>query len=336
MAWRALESVAGEERQALLAQGCRRNSHPLLAEWLSPDEHEALISRECEGLSQRIDDRALAAAYARAFPVDLAQPDEYRNRFFECESGGRMLTGIRFRGLDRARPFVDVVWQEQPFSDALDMARALDAVCEAYRVFEPRHARFALSAHLPAQPADWPGVSPDRQQLVAPLRVIAQGSGVPHLERVAVVPASVSERYERYSDEYARLHQRWPAIRGAADPESRETLSEAEALGLLFEIRVDDELAGIYALQASAFGLPHYEVLEILLYEGQRGRGLAPAAHVAACRHMTTRSSGLLMGSIGAINEPSRRTAERAGRRMLKCNYLYEPRTAYISSRSQP
>jgi hypothetical protein len=325
MGWKELASVAGEELQARLARGCRRNAHPLLAEWLSQDDFEALIVRERAELWQRIDDRALAAEYARSFPVTGAAPDEYRNRFFESESGARILTGIRFRGLDRSWPFVDVVWQDEPFSDAAVMKRTLDAVCEAYHVFEPRHVRFTLSTHLPAQPADWPGVSCDRQQLVAPLRVVAQGTGVPHLARVAVVPAAVSALYERYSDEYARLHQRWPAIKSVADTESRETLSAAEALGLLFEIRVDDELAGVYALQASALGLPHYEVLEILLYDGQRGRGLAPAAHVAACRHMVPRSNGLLVGSIGAINQPSRRTAERAGRRVLKCSYMYDP-----------
>ncbi|MET0412901.1 MAG: hypothetical protein ABW217_16465, partial [Polyangiaceae bacterium] len=180
---RELASVAGEECRALLARGCRRNTHPLLAEWLSHDEFEALIARERDELRQRVDDRALAAAYARNFPVTGAEPDEYRNRFFESESGARILTGIRFRGLDRAWPFVDVVWQDEPFADAATMARSLDALRQAYRVFAPRHVRFTLSTHLPARPADWPAVSPDRQQLVAPLCLVAQGVGVPHLER---------------------------------------------------------------------------------------------------------------------------------------------------------
>lgn len=321
---RALSSRETSECQQRLARGCRRNLHPLLGEWLSSGELEALVARERDGLWQRVDDGALAAEYARHFPVAGAGPDEYRNRFFESESG-LILTGIRFRGLDRARPFVDIAWQEEPFTDAAVTARTLDAVHRTYRVFQPQQVRFTLSTHLPAQPDDWPRVSRDRLQLVAPIALIAQGKGVPHLERVSLVHATVSDLYPRYSDEYARLHQRWPAVKDVADAESRETLSAAADRGLLFTIHVDGALAGVYALQQSALGAPHHEVLEILLYESHRGQGLAPAAHVAACRHMAPRSSGLLVGSIGAINQPSRRTAERAGRRMIKCGYWYEP-----------
>lgn len=313
--------------EAMVASG-RTRAHPLCAEWLGPPAFDAWLTERAESWLARARDAELANEYATHFPVAGAKPDEYRNRLFETPSGARLLAGIRFRNLDLGKPFVDVLWQEQPFTDARAMSATLEAVADAYRVFRPGFVRFEVSAHEPVQPDGWERVTLQSQEFTAPLAVVAEGTQVAGVERVTLEPARVADLYDCYHEEYEQLLAGWPELRDVASPESRDTLEEAESAGLCFSILVEGEAAGVYALMESQYGPGHYEVAEIHLFRAHRGRGLAPAAHVAAARRLLQSSRGLLTGTIGAVNAPSRRTALRVGRRCLKGTYRYHPTSA--------
>lgn len=205
------------------------------------------------------------------------------------------------------------------------MSRTLDAVAAAYQVFRPKYVRFSQSEHLTSRPGEWARVSLQNQQLAAPLHVIARGDAVPNVERVSLEPARAADVYDRYAQEYESLLSSWPALRDVAPPESRDTLEEAEGAGLLFMIMVDRHWAGVYALQRSEQEPGNYDVVDILIFPAERRRGFAAAAHVAACRRLAPGPRGLLSGTIAGINAPSRRTALRAGRRILKGTYRYSP-----------
>ena len=76
-------------------------------------------------------------------------PLDWTNRTLDLRDGGWAVTGIRFRGGDATRPFVDVVaTSEPPTLDAL--ATIADTVVPAYRGFEPdrKSTRLNSSHHF--------------------------------------------------------------------------------------------------------------------------------------------------------------------------------------------
>ena len=60
----------------------------------------------------------------------------WANRRLELDNGGWAVAGIRFRALDRAKPFVDVVATDQPPTPA-GLASVAAGVLPAFAVFQP-------------------------------------------------------------------------------------------------------------------------------------------------------------------------------------------------------
>jgi hypothetical protein len=319
----SLPSAPGAALQQFVAAAAR--AAPVLKSWLGHVQLERNLRGEAESWLGRATDADLARAYARHFPVQGTRPEEYRNRLFETDTGQRVLTGIRFRQLDLTRPFVELIWQDRPFRNPAELERVLGAVLGAYRAFSPRYVTFFQAEPALTSWCELPGVTLQDRLLAAPVRQVAQAV-VEYQERIRLQPARARAIYERYSAEYAALHASSPELRDAAGAESVAALEEAEQAGSLFEVFVAGEPAGVYALAASSrAGTGGYQVQEILLYQRFRGRGLAPAVHIAACRCAAVAQECLLWGVIGVANASSLRTALRVGRRVIGCRYRYRP-----------
>ena len=77
-----------------------------------------------------------SATGVRAGIAASADPLDWANRRIDLPTGGWAVAGIRFRGLDVTRPFVDVVaTTEPPTPDGL--AVVADAVLPSYASFDP-------------------------------------------------------------------------------------------------------------------------------------------------------------------------------------------------------
>jgi hypothetical protein len=302
-----------------------RSAAPAVSSWLTPQQLQHNLRGEAQGWLRRASDAELARSYAEHFPVAGTRAEEYRNRLFEADTGHRLLTGIRFRGLELARPFVELIWHDRPLPEPEPLTCLLSAVLLAYRAFSPGYVTFFQPGSEPASGCgrELPDCTLQDRLVAAPVQAVAQSS-VAHQEQVALEPARARALYERYLGEYAALHASSPALRDATRAESLEALEDAEREGLLFEILVAGEAAGVYALEASSrAGLGGYQVQEILLYQPFRRRGLAPAIHVAACRRLPVEPECLIWGVIGAANASSLHTALRAGRRVVGGTYRY-------------
>lgn len=322
----ALPSTPGVALQQLVS-GAVRCAAPATSNWLTPEQLQKNLRAEAEGWLRRATDAELAHAYAAHFPVAGTRPEEYRNRLFEADTGHRLLTGIRFRGLNLARPFVELIWHDRALPQAGALTGVLGALLGAYRAFAPQYVTlfWAEAAAAPGSLLELPGFTLQDRLVAAPVQQVAQAS-VPDQQRVELLPARAGDIYARYAAEYAALHAGSPELRDVTRAESMESLEDAECEGLLFQIFVAGEAAGVYALEASSrAGLGGYQVQEILLYQPFRGRGLAPAVHVAACRSVQVAPECLLWGVIGAANSSSLRTALRAGRRVVGGTYRYCP-----------
>ncbi len=74
------------------------------------------------------------AGYARACPVDTAEPHDYRMREIELRSGAGVLAGIHFRNRDVTYPFVEVFAQTRDFDDP-EMAAATSELLDVFSLF---------------------------------------------------------------------------------------------------------------------------------------------------------------------------------------------------------
>jgi hypothetical protein len=248
-------------------------------------------------------------------------PLAWANRRLDLPTGGWAVTGIRFRGGDDSRPFVDVIaTSEPPTPDGL--AVVADAVLPAYAAFAPLCLRVdapdapALVIELHDDPAFEPGRCAVDMLVVAGLveevRAHPRAAAYPS---VSLRPGRPDELAGRASEIYAELSASEPSLAQWANPEDQESLSECSEEGLLFEVRVDDVSAGVVAaLRYDAHAMTGFSVQELCLDSAHRGRRVAPAAVQRVVDLLPARAGEVLWGTIDPGNQPSLRNALSLGR----------------------
>ncbi len=104
-----------------------------------------------------VGDTSWGAAVRDAVGLAVPDPLDWANRVVELPSGGWALTGIRFRGRDVSKPFVDVI-ATSVRPDAAGLAE-LGSVLEDFRAFSPLCFRVRLPGTSCAS-ALWPDTGP--------------------------------------------------------------------------------------------------------------------------------------------------------------------------------
>jgi hypothetical protein len=311
-----LLSVTPELRTQLSAALCE-NVAPIVKTWRGPAQLLESFREEVDGLLERAHNRELAQEYARYFPIAGAAADDYRNLIVELPFDLRVITGIRFKGLDLHAPFVDVAWQSRALRDEQELREVARRIAQAYAVMKPRYAQFRSHACAAFDPAACPGVRPDRHVVAGLVKTVAQ-TQIPLSDGVALVSAQPSELYDEYLADYAAFHAQQPTLVDAAQPERLASLVECFEQGTFFRVLVSGAPAGVVALRRDTCeGLDGYCVVELLLAAAFRGRGLAAAVHVHVCQQAVMNGERALFGSIAARNLPSLRAAQRVGRQIV-------------------
>ena len=234
------------------------------------------------------------------------------------DSGERtVISGLRYRNLDPAFPFVAVKTTAR-VNDA-EAADALAAqVAEAYRGVGVRGFTFWEQPGLDLSSAEsWATV------MAGPLDVAAEADGRDLTGALTICWPEIAA--EVFSD-YQHEHQAWrsdaPELAPFVSESRQEGLQEAADQGLLMTLRDDHGFAGLVAATISpVFGRRAVSMLDVFLTERLRGKGLAPAVQ---CTFLTGQRSGgdTVWGHIHARNIPSLRTAQKLGRRPVQQEYF--------------
>ncbi len=285
--------------------------------WYSQDELRAQLRADLAGEVERVFSDDLAALFHQHVPVaGVISADAYKNRVLDVPGLGTALVGIRFRGLDLARPFVTVAAHTASLPGARGLREAAAFLHGQYAAFSPKHVRVFVPAgvavELEALP---PGSHWDVHLLAAPLAELRARPFPPRFERVTLeVPADLAF-YPRYAREYETLFESHPEHRDFARIESKDDLAEYRHEGLLFEVRVDGAPAGVVAATRSEKeGLRGFVVVEMFLDGAHRGRGWGPAVGRHLIERLPAEVGDALCGTIHHDNAAARRSAERGGR----------------------
>lgn len=294
---------------------------PTICSWYA----EAALQQNLRVGMQGEADRLGNADFGQGFRdgVGIGGPEDplaWANRHLDLPGGGWAVTGIRFRGTDTARPFVDVVaTSAPPTPDGL--AEVASAVVPAYRDFAPLSLRVdapdgpALVEDLRDDPRFGAGCAVDLHVvagLVAALRRRRRATAYPSVRLRAGDPEALATRV---AEIYSELGRHEPSLAMWANPEDLESLSECAAEGLLFEVIADGAPAGVVAgLRYDAHGMTGFSVQEICLDAAHRGRRLAPAVAQRLVDELPARPDDVVWGTIHPANAPSLRNALSTGR----------------------
>ncbi len=283
----------------------------------------------------RCTDDAFAQGFATGCPVPGASVDDYRQRVIEV-AGISVLIGIRIRGGGGKEaepwPFVDLVASDAPIAPDLGI-QVVDAALEALAMFAPRALRLRGAANW----TPWPGVRAEVDQwfLAGTVNRMASIASSGESSDDASVAAAISLSPVREAAQGAAFVDEVFAAWGERRAWFAERVLRIDASGLracidarcAWWIHEGEEQAGLLALLPDSDREWHgWCVHEELVLPAFAGRGIAARAQRLAAREIAqsliapqAQSSDrsvmdLVYGTIDAANQPSVRTAERAGR----------------------
>ncbi|MDO4761257.1 MAG: hypothetical protein Q4A31_05010 [Corynebacterium sp.] len=253
----------------------------------------------------RVGDAQWGAMGREIMGVAVDDPLLWANRMVELENGQWALCGIRFRGGDVAKPFVDII--AHSLIDGADHFAVCAPVLAEYAAFQPLGMRIFVSG----QPeASW---CVDRLIVSGTLKDVAQ---VPAVNKVEVVSADSAQLACDSAEIYAEIFRSRPEHASFAAPVSAEEL--ASCMG--FQVVIDGQKAGViaceYRQEREGEG---FVVIELCLNSTFRGRGFAPAVHREMVRKILGAGyseSTEYFGHIDPRNKASFSTAIAAGRKV--------------------
>lgn len=277
-------SLADQYALAQLVYG--DGGHRVVDDWLSEQ-------------TARVDDPEFAAQF-REVRLPGISPGEFAHRSVNS-SRGALLGGIRFRGRDIARPFVEVVAHD--FEDLDDLR---DCVRSEWAAFAPGALRlFAAPGRLTGA-----RVVADLTVHAARCRDMAAPDGRVELTRFDVGDEAV----RLVARTYGTLATTDPALRRNIFPADAEAVTAWCAAGRAHAVRAGGRTVGLLAV---APGRVHWlegdEIQEEVIDPEHIGRGYAASAQTRWV-HLFGARDRLLLGTIDRLNTASRRTALRAGR----------------------
>ncbi|QPZ39007.1 hypothetical protein [Paramicrobacterium chengjingii] len=259
-------------------------------------------------------------------PVD--DPRDWANRRIELADGEWAIAGIRFRGRDIEKPFVDIIATSVPPS--VEGFQRLAEVLPHYADFAPLCLR--VNAPEPdtlisalASVGSAAGHADVDMWIVAG-RVRELSAREPNVDaRVSLEKMNPDAAAKRAAEIYDELASSRTGIVEWATPEDEESLAACAAQGLLFEVTVDGVSAGITALaRDDSFGLRGWCVQEICLDRVHRGRGFGPVVLCDLARRLPN-PDDVLWGHIHPGNTASLRNAFAAGREIVGGQLWFTP-----------
>lgn len=268
----------------------------------------------------RLHDVALAEGFAAS--IGFGSPAEYLSRLIDVK-GLPLLCAIRFFGGDRSRPFVDIFAGD---SLEADCTVAAAAAMQAYKAFRPACVRIIMPGTI--APEVDPGWRIEQDQVLAvgrPSAMAANNSASPVI--VKLLAAKTDEAAEFVRAGYSRIAAADAVLRQRLFPATSEELGACADHGHLWWWTVEGERAGIIAAKRDALlGVEGLVMVEEIVAPRFAGRGTAAVAQRAlAASVLTTGTDNFILGTIDAMNTPSRSTARRAGRSELLSWWFLTP-----------
>ena len=289
---------------------------PQLHEWFTPDELRQNLRAELEQDQEWTHNLGWAEQFLDN--IGVGQSQDYLVRTLELPTVGTSWTHIRFRGGDKARPFVDLRSSLNLPSSSADFKNLLKQLRGEYAPFKPKHLRLFLPDMNSLEPLP-DGAFWEKRYLAAPLENLRAN---PVSDTLEARPLS-ENFYPRYLETYRELQESWPAHAEYAGVQPESDFLETD--GAALELFLHGEYAGLVAAsRAVEQSLRGFVVNEVVLGRVARGKGLGPVALWHLAQNLPTLEGDVLFGTVDLRNTPAYRSALCSGREDVG-GYLWVP-----------
>jgi len=293
---------------------------PRLRSWYDDARLTGQLATAMATEAGRVGDLDFGSQFRDDLGLEIGEPLDWANRLVGLPAGGWAVCGVRFRGRDADRPFVDVVaTSEPPTPDGL--ATVAEAVLPEYGRFTPLCLRVqapdaaALVTDLRGDHRFGHGCDVDMYIVAGPVHDLLAGQRAPSYDHVVLRPGDVQPLAERVAAIYAELTRSNPALALWATPEDEDSLGECASEGLLLEVLADGEPAGVAAaVRDDAHGMSGFCVQEICLDAEHQRQRLAAGVLQHLLERLPAEDGDVLWGTIHPGNRPSLRNSLSIGR----------------------
>lgn len=262
--------------------------------------------------------------------LPIQDPLAWANRPVELPDGHWAIAGIRFRGRDIEKPFVDVIATSLPpvpsgfaaLAEVMPHFDAFSPLCLRVNMPDPEKGLRTLAASN----EDAGRAATDLLIVGRPVAEMLEQSAAKRYDDVSLVPCEPEEAEARIAAVYDELKAARPQLEQWATPADVDALEDAADEGLLFGIRVKGTSAGVVAAEReNAYGFTGFCMQEIVLDSAHRGQQIGVAALQRLCRELPAAPYDVLWGHIHPDNVPSLRNAQESGRKVLTAHVWLTP-----------
>lgn len=299
---------------ANFSQQAWQSVHPLVKQWIPAEQIRSQLVAELEDAFHLTEDLQFATRFQKSCPIKGTTKSDYLHRVISLEAGGYVLAGIRFKGLNTAFPFVDVLACDFPLDSAKVLRHLIDGIREAFTVFSPQQVRIRFGSHEDGIPLESFHVTPDLSYFAAPVTFLQQQPHPKNYDAVCLERYTDTDFYPRYQVVHDKFRESSPTLADEILPSSLEDFRNCIANGYVYEVGVKGQWAGVIAVwRHSEYGMYGYCIQEEILASDFRGQGFGAAMLRHLIEHIEGDDHTLLFGHIHPKNVASLTTARRVG-----------------------
>lgn len=295
--------------------------HPLLKDWLHSEELFNPIISYLDVEFAQLNNLEFAQSFKDTFPDIDVPANQYLNHLIEIEMDSFVIAGIRFKGLNPEKPFVDIISNYSIYSEK-QLMTILNKINQFFRAFKPLAIRFWSSQLDTCEYYHHQALKIDQHYLANLVKHIKTKPLPPKFDLIKLKPITNLDFYPKYERAYQEFIENSPILSQEVLIEAPEAFDICIQHQLAFEIYYRDNWIGIIAAMPSIFReLSGYCVFEEIISVPFQRQGFAKAAQ----RHLIHQlpEDCLLWGSIHANNLPSLKTAKKNYRHnILDCCFI--------------
>lgn len=304
-----------DDRGEFLSQAIEHISNgvdPRLRDWYSEEQLVTNLRSSFAEELQRVDDLELATGFAGVCPVNGAEPNDYLNVFVPFSAGVALL-GIRFKGLDVTKPFVDVIATSAPLTTEAEVGEIRDLACHTYAVFQPYAVRFTEFSTRSAAAFKRLGYW-EKKYVAGDIQTMKSLPKPENLDRVELRRAADIGFFDDYAGVYEALLSQHPQHVEYATSEGRDDFEFYLSEGIIFEVFIEGSWAGLVAGYRDVDAcLEGFRVAENVLSEEFRSRGFGRGVQRRLAEALDPKI-GVIFGTIHRENLGAYHAAVRSGR----------------------
>jgi hypothetical protein len=304
-----------DERGEFLSEAIEHISNsvdPRVRDWYSEEQLVTNLRSSFAEELQRVDNLEFATGFAGVCPVDGAEPNDYRNVFVPFNAGVAFL-GIRFKGLDVTKPFVDVIATSAPLTTKAEVGELRDIACHTYSVFQPYAVRFTNFSTRAAEAFEGLGYW-EKKYVAGDIQTMRTLPKPENLDLVKLRGAADIGFFDEYARVYEALLRQHPQHVEYATSDDRDDFEFYLSEGMIFEIFIEGRWAGLVAgyrdIDACLAG---FRIAENVLSEEFRSRGFGRGVQWRLAEALDP-EIGVIFGTIHRENIGAYHAAVRSGR----------------------